>query len=681
MPNRNASGRFNRRLGLLGLYLILSLGPLAILTAVNVYSVRQAAVTQTKDNLTASAASLGVAIDAQMNGLGAVVHSYSTTPSLIAALGTGDPLAFNQAEIDQRLQSLVSDQADVVVAFVTDAEGTLRDSVPADAALVGQSYSNRDWYRGIVNGRSPYISAVYQTAYGTNPWVVAAAAPVLDASGQRIGILVAAFGLAPLENTLLSVGQGDHIRLIAIDQLDHEVADTEGTPTKLVLDPGKPIGATNDVTRPELSRGRSPVYFVYAEMPDLNWAVLAQIPASRALAGSNQAILFTLGLAALMALVILAGLVLLARTLAQGDRDSAALRADEGRLRTIFNYAGVGIMTISTDDVVLSANPAMEAMLGYPPGGLIGMRFQEFTHPDDRPLSTSFRARLDSSNSGPVSMEKRYVRADGSVFWGQVTATPVQGERGAAPFSVSMVQDIQERRDSTERLEKLNNDKSHFVSLVSHEFRNALTGIQGFSETIRDEDLTPEDVRDFANDINRDAKRLARMINDLLDLERMEAGRVEFERAPVDLGALAAEAVEAAQLTSPSHTLRLEAEPALPEVSADADKMTQVLVNLISNAIKYSPAGGEVLVSVQATTEGVRVRVQDHGLGIPEQELERVFERYHRLEGGRPRDIRGTGLGLAIVKQIVEAHGGRIDVESREGEGSTFTFVIPWPAS
>jgi signal transduction histidine kinase len=219
------------------------------------------------------------------------------------------------------------------------------------------------------------------------------------------------------------------------------------------------------------------------------------------------------------------------------------------------------------------------------------------------------------------------------------------------------------------------------VSIVSHEFRTALTGIQGFSEMMRDEDFTVEEMKEYAGDINNDAQRLNRMITEMLDLDRMESGRFELHRGDVDLNQLIAEVAERARAGAPGYPIRLELDEALPAVVGDRDKLVQVVTNLVDNAVKYSPAGGEIQVSSRRGDGLAHVRVRDHGMGISPESLETVFERFSRVESGTSRYIHGTGLGLPIVRQIVQMHGGKAWVESALGQGSTFHFTLPLAGS
>jgi signal transduction histidine kinase len=219
--------------------------------------------------------------------------------------------------------------------------------------------------------------------------------------------------------------------------------------------------------------------------------------------------------------------------------------------------------------------------------------------------------------------------------------------------------------------------QSNFVAIVSHEFRTALAGIEGFSELMSEEPLPPEEVKEYATDILAQARRLGPMIADLLDLERMKSGRMPLSLVPVDLGALIREVGEPLRLSAPAHHFVLSLGSTGPVCLGDRDKLAQVLGNLLSNAIKYSPEGGTIEVGSQMVREMAQVWVQDQGIGIPPEALEAVFVPYCRIEAASTRYIKGTGLGLSIARQLVQMQGGQIWVESRLGQGSRFTFTIP----
>ncbi len=226
------------------------------------------------------------------------------------------------------------------------------------------------------------------------------------------------------------------------------------------------------------------------------------------------------------------------------------------------------------------------------------------------------------------------------------------------------------------QLEQMNRMKTNFIATISHEFRTALTGIQGFSEVMRDEDFSLQEMKEFAASIHQDAQRMTRMITDLLDLDRLEAGKTPLENQRLDLGAIVKPVAERVSQKTPHHTFRYEFDEQLPAISGDADKLTQVFTNLITNAVKYT-SSGEIVLRAYREGDYVHLEVQDHGIGIEEHLLEQIFERHSHIEAVKSHYIKGAGLGLPIVRQIVQMHGGRVWAESNYGQGATFHVVLP----
>jgi signal transduction histidine kinase len=233
------------------------------------------------------------------------------------------------------------------------------------------------------------------------------------------------------------------------------------------------------------------------------------------------------------------------------------------------------------------------------------------------------------------------------------------------------------RRETYRQIEQLSKLRSEFVSIVSHEFRTPLTGIQGFSEMMRDEELTLPEMREYAGDINKDARRLARLITDMLDLDRMESGRMTLNSEPVDLNRIVTETAAQFRLSAADHPIELDLDQSLGSIMGDSDRLTQVITNLVSNAIKYSPAGGAVELRTTRAERTVLLTVRDHGMGIPAEHLEKVFDRYSRVETTETRAIQGTGLGLPIVRQIVQLSEGQVWATSQSGQGSVFYVELP----
>ncbi|HUZ87330.1 MAG TPA: HAMP domain-containing sensor histidine kinase [Candidatus Baltobacterales bacterium] len=236
---------------------------------------------------------------------------------------------------------------------------------------------------------------------------------------------------------------------------------------------------------------------------------------------------------------------------------------------------------------------------------------------------------------------------------------------------------LKSSQENEAKIAQLSKTKSEVMSNLSHEFRNALVGIQGFSEMMRDQDLPPGEVKEFAADIFNDSNRLTRMITEMLDLDRMESGRVALDLKPLDLNGLVEQAVDRAKVSGAKCEIVCSLQEPLPVVDGDTDRLFQVISNLLGNAVKYSPDGGEVLVTTSQVDGEVRVSVKDHGIGIAPEDLPRLFQRYERIDSKTGSKISGTGLGLVISRQIVEMHGGRIWAGGNEGGGSEFAFAIP----
>ena len=386
---------------------------------------------------------------------------------------------------------------------------------------------------------------------------------------------------------------------------------------------------------------------------------------------------------------ILLGSHLLSRSeardlLLQGRRVQARLQEREAMLNSVIDHAPQGVASISADRRITNANPRLASMLYAPLPVLVGSLTDTFL-PEDyvSRVFKSFGADGDGSAETYAS-DCQARRADGSQFWVHWSATPIRKADGAIDYFMATFEDVTAQREAEElsaanlaQLEKLNRLKSEFVSMVSHEFRTALVGIQGFSELIRDQDMEAGETKTLAGEIYNDSQRLNRMITDMLDFDRLEAGKLKLDLKELDLNELARDAVEHAAVSTRMHTFEVELQPKLPPVLGDQDRLTQVLTNLLSNAIKYSPKGGAIRVSTRVNGGVAELSVVDHGSGIPPEFISRLFGRYERYEDKHAGKIIGTGLGLAITRQIVEMHGGRIAVDSVLGKGSDFRITLP----
>jgi signal transduction histidine kinase len=235
-------------------------------------------------------------------------------------------------------------------------------------------------------------------------------------------------------------------------------------------------------------------------------------------------------------------------------------------------------------------------------------------------------------------------------------------------------------RDVTQQRE-VDRMKSEFVSHVSHELRTPLTSIAGFIDLILEGEAgeIDENQHRYLSIVNNNANRLVDLINDLLDISRIEAGRIDLRCSTLDLGALVTTAATALrpQIDAHHQLLDLAVPDTLPNVWGDADRVLQILTNLLSNASKYTPDGGQLRIRAEPHEDMIAVSVSDTGVGMSPEELSRLFTRFYRVNNELTSEITGTGLGLAITRSLVEMHGGTITVSSTPGAGSVFTFTLP----
>lgn len=343
----------------------------------------------------------------------------------------------------------------------------------------------------------------------------------------------------------------------------------------------------------------------------------------------------------------------------------AALVEEKAGLRAVLDNMEEGVVLLAPDLKVLDANVAVSRLLGAPSGAVRGRPVAEvFRHP---PIQEVARAALEKG--APQSAEAALFFPEERVF--AVSATVLPGP--AVPAGVVLV-----LHDIT-RLRRLEDLRKEFVANVSHELRTPLASIKGFAETLRRGAMDDKSVRDeFVRTIEEQADRLTAIVDDLLELAALEGGRRPLKPEALALadavkGVLAslkplADAARVALSSEVSGDLAVRADPGAFE---------RVLRNLVANAVKYNREGGSVTVRAEREGEAVRVLVRDTGLGIPPDDLPRVFERFYRVDKARSRELGGTGLGLSIVKHLVDAMGGAVEAQSEEGRGSVFSFTVP----
>lgn len=374
------------------------------------------------------------------------------------------------------------------------------------------------------------------------------------------------------------------------------------------------------------------------------------------------------------------------RALLQSFADQAAIavnnaqlyrrsQREQQRMKAIIDAVADGMLILTPDHRIERCNPAIANLLGLPLPQIQGKLHDEIiiwarrqhgltleqAEAGGWPLTPNatfyVEGELQRPNRGPVSVG--------------ITYSPMLSLEGILLNIITTVRDITRFREAEEL-------KSTFMSVISHELKTPVALIKGYASTLRrdDADWEREIVQDSLQVIEEEADRLAEMIENLLDATRLQAGGLLLTRSDVSLATLANRLAERFRTQTASHTLRVDIDPAFPIIFADEARLTQVLSNLVSNAIKYSPEGGEIRITGQARPGQVILCVQDQGPGIAPGDIPYIFDRFYRAEQAS-RTTKGAGLGLFLSRAVIEAHGGRIWVDPQPGEGARICFSLP----
>ena len=382
------------------------------------------------------------------------------------------------------------------------------------------------------------------------------------------------------------------------------------------------------------------------------------------------------------------------RDITERRQAEEALRQSEERFRLTFENAASGIAHVAPDGRWLRVNQRLCEMTGYTQAELLARTFQDLTHPADLATDLEFVRRVLAGEMSRYSLEKRYLRRDGSVLWINLTVALVRDAAGAPAYFIAIIEDITARKQielererlrlqeqqARETAEAATRAKDQFLAVVSHELRSPLSAILGFAQMIRAHQHQAEQVVHFADIITRSARTQQRLIEDLLDTARIITGKLKLDTAPTDLRLLLTESLAVVQPAAAARRIDLSAslgdQPLT--VIGDATRLQQIVWNLLQNAIKFTPEGGHVALRLERSPEQARIIVSDTGQGIAPEVLPHIFERFWQMDMSGTRRYGGLGLGLALVEDLVELHGGTIAAASAGvGQGTTFTVTLP----
>lgn len=357
------------------------------------------------------------------------------------------------------------------------------------------------------------------------------------------------------------------------------------------------------------------------------------------------------------------------RDMTARHRMEEALRASEAFARAVMDHMLEGLVIVDEASTIVSVNREAERMFGYRREELIGRHVRVLLPDGRQPDADEFLRAARHRAMGRIT-EWQARRKNGQVF--PVELALFAFDSSGRRFFAGNLRDLS-GREEVERL------KAEFVATVSHELRTPLTAIRGALGLLAGGRVGPlsEDARQAAHVAERNALRLMTLINDILDLERLEQGRVDMQFGDVRLADVLQRAVETIGPVAAQHGVTLDVPATEARVWGDGDRLTQVVVNLLSNAVKFSPRSSTVTVTAAESVHWVEVRVTDQGRGVPPAYRDVIFERFRQVSASDAREKGGSGLGLAIAKSIVDRHGGLIGVDSEEGRGSTFWFRVP----
>jgi len=367
------------------------------------------------------------------------------------------------------------------------------------------------------------------------------------------------------------------------------------------------------------------------------------------------------------------------------------LKESEERFRKIFEESPLSIAMTDKDMGIIRANNSYCRLLGYSEEELLGMTYKDFTHPDDIQKDELAILQLVSQELPIHHTEKRYLKKDGTLIWGSTTVSIIRNNNGEIQFFLVMVEDITskviaatELLAAKEKAEESDRLKTAFLHNVSHEIRTPMNAIMGFSTLLNDPELNSSDRIQFTDIIRQSGNQLLSIINDIVDLASIETGQMKVNLRSININRALKSLCEQFSYKERAQKVKLALKTPLKnnnaEIITDGTKLVQILSNLINNAIKFTPEG-RIDIGYKLQDSFLEFSVKDTGIGIPPEYHSKVFERFYQVDNTVSRQYQGTGLGLSICKAYAELLGGKIWLESQPGNGTTFSFTIPYVKS
>lgn len=370
----------------------------------------------------------------------------------------------------------------------------------------------------------------------------------------------------------------------------------------------------------------------------------------------------------------------------------AALKSSEEQFRLAFDAAAVGRGVTLMDGRWLRVNDALTAMLGYSRQEMLSPYFPDITLAEDRAEANAMKRRMIDGEIASCDLEKRYVHKLGHVVCVRTVIALVRDGGGKPLYFIGDFQDVTARRQIEEakllarerlseiaRLKEINTFKTQLLNTASHELNTPIAALRTQLYVLRSTTLADAKKAHALQILDRNVQRLALLVRDVLDVARLDAGQLALRKAPVDVDAVISEALDAYEEPAREAGVRIcRRLDSRVTVEADADRLMQVAHNFLSNALKFTPAGGEIVIESRGSDDGVTVNVRDSGAGMTEAQIARLFQPFSQVHDTMQQTRAGTGLGLYISKGVVEQHGGRIwALSDGPGRGTEFSFTLP----
>lgn len=688
--------RSNRTLLLL--FVLATVVPLVLLVILPLRMATSALSEQSTERVADSSAIAADTMRIQLDSLKALTATYAQRPDMLTAV-EGRP-EVSAVTLRSAMREFQQANPTMIASLLLDEKGTILSLEPHASTAVGRDFSFRDYYTGAIDSNEAFISTVFRSNEADSFNFVAISHRIVDANGKPAGVLVAAVESKAVFQTYVDRFKAEHdVELQIFDQGGQVVAAPGATrEIKVTQDPHVLAAIAGTPWSGVAKRGGTNMVVGYTSVPGSNWVVSASVPEADAFASIDDLQSRVVLTALILGSVVLAAIALLALSTRAKDRAERRLRSSEMRTRTILETAHQIFCELDENGCITEWNGQAEELLGWTRDEAIGQDAIELLVPEGR--RDRHRAAIQQLLNAGEGAERRsrevteLQRKHGEALMPAEVSSWVTVSEGRRTINL-FVQDVSERirlqreqevvvkrqKALVEDLRAADKAKSDFISTISHELRTPLTSITGYLEMLQDGLGGPlnENQQMMIDVVDRNSQRLLTLIEDVLTLSRLESGSFLIKHSATEVRSLISAAVETLLPQIHNHGLLLEVDVAqnCGYIDGDTDQLERVVINLLNNAVKFTPEGGRLSINAYRQEKSVTISVSDTGVGIPVEEQPHLFSRFFRASTAHSQAVPGTGLGLTIVKSIVERHGGTVSLQSAPGVGTTVYVELP----